>query len=83
MYICFLERKYNHTNTRVKRQRTSVSCVQIGKTMIDSMLLGAILTNIEVAYNLSKGEIDQLQKCHESALRKLLSLPSKTPKVML
>ena len=51
--------------------------------MIDSMLLGAILTNIEVAYNLSKGEIDQLQKCHESALRKLLSLPSKTPKVML
>ena len=33
---------------------------QVGKTMIDSMLLGGILTNIEVAYNLTKIEIEKL-----------------------
>ena len=52
---------------------------EVGKTLIDSMLLGSILTNIEVAYNLSKSEIEKLQYCHEIGLRKLLSLPSKTP----
>ena len=56
---------------------------EVGKTLIDSMLLGSILTNIEVAYNLSKSEIEKLQKCHEIGLRKLLSLPSKTPVKML
>ena len=48
--------------------------------MIDSMLLGGILTNIEVAYNLTKNEIEKLENCHESGIRQLLSLPSKTPK---
>ena len=47
------------------------------------MLLGSILNNIEVAYNLTKTEIEKLQKCHEMGLRKLLSLPSKMPKKML
>ena len=56
---------------------------EVGKTMIDSMLLGSILNNIEVAYNLTKKEIEKLQKCHEMGLRKLLSLPSKTPKQMI
>ena len=56
---------------------------EVGKTMIESMLLGSILNNIEVAYNLTKPEIEKLQKCHEIGLRKLLSLPSKTPKKML
>ena len=56
---------------------------EVGKTMIESMLLGSILTNIEVAYNLSISEIEKLEKCHEMALRKLLSLPSKSPKPML
>ena len=56
---------------------------EVGKTMIESMLLGSILTNIEVAYNLTLNEIDKLEKCHEMALRKLLDLPSKTPKQML
>ena len=51
--------------------------------MIDSMLLGSILNNIEVAYNLTNIEIEKLQSCHEFGLRKLLSLPSKTPKQML
>ena len=54
-----------------------------GKTMIDSMLLGSILNNSEIAYNLTKIEIEKKQQCHEKALRKLLSLPSKTPKQML
>ena len=40
--------------------------------MIDSML-----------YNLTQTEIENMQQCHEMALRKLLSLPSKTPKQML
>ena len=56
---------------------------EVGKTMIDSMLLGSLLTNIEVAYNLTKIEVEKLQKCHEMGLRKLLSLPSKTPVKML
>ena len=47
------------------------------------MLLGSILNNSEVAYNLTQIEIEKMQKCHEMALRKLLSLPSKTPKHML
>ena len=31
---------------------------EVGKTMIESMLLGSILNNIEVAYNLTKTEIE-------------------------
>ena len=56
---------------------------EIGITLIESMLLGTILTNIEVAYNLALGEIEKLEKCHETSLRKLLNLPSKTPTPML
>ena len=56
---------------------------EIGKTMIDSMLLGSILNNIEVAYNLTMNEVEKLEKCHEFAIRKLLELPSKTPIKML
>ena len=56
---------------------------EVGITMIESMLLGSILTNIEVAYNLTLSEIEKLEKSHEMALRKLLSLPSKSPKQML
>ena len=51
--------------------------------MIESMLLGTILNNIEVAYNLTQNEVDKLEQCHEMAIRKLLELPSKTPKIML
>ena len=51
--------------------------------MIESMLLGTILNNIEVAYNLTMVEIEKLERCHEIAIRKLLSLPSKTPRQML
>ena len=47
------------------------------------MLLGSILTNIKVAYNLTISEIDHLEKCHEMALRKLLNLPAKTSKPTL
>jgi len=56
---------------------------EIGITLIESMILGSILTNIEVAYNLILSDIEKLEKCHEMALRKLLNLPSKTPKPML
>ena len=56
---------------------------EVGKTMIDSMLLESLLTNIEVSNNLTKIEIEKLQKCHEMGLRKLLFLPSKTPIKML
>ena len=51
--------------------------------MIESMLLGSILNNIEVAYNLTMSEIEKLEQCHESSLQKLLALPSKTPRQML
>ena len=50
---------------------------EVGKTMIESMLIGSSLSNIEVAYNLTQSEVDKLEQCHESALRKLMSLPSK------
>ena len=56
---------------------------EVGKTMLENMLLGSILNNIEVTYNLTKPEIEKLEKCHEMGIRKLLSLPSKTPKRML
>ena len=56
---------------------------KIGKTMIESMLIGSILNNIEVAYNLTMNEVEKLEKCHEFAIRKLLELPSKTPIKML
>ena len=56
---------------------------EVGLTLIESMILGSILTNIEVAYNLVMAEIEKLDKCHEMALRKLLNLPSKSPKLML
>ena len=56
---------------------------EVGITLIESMLLGTILTNIEVAYNLTISEIEKLEKCHEMSLRKLLNLPSKSPKPML
>ena len=51
--------------------------------MKEHMFLGSILTNIEVSYNLTQSEIEKLEQCHESGLRKLMSLPSKTPKQML
>ena len=57
--------------------------LEIGITLIESMLLGTILTNIEVAYNLTLSAIEKLEKCHEMPLRKLLNLPSKTPIPML
>ena len=58
---------------------------EVGKTMIQSMLLGSILNNIEVAYNLLESEIEKLEQCHKSALRKLMmmSFPCKTSKQML
>ena len=56
---------------------------EIGITLIESMVLGSILTNIEVAYHLTLSEIEKLDKCHEMSLRKLLNLPSKTLKPML
>ena len=56
---------------------------QVGKVLIDSLLLGSILCNLEVSYNLTKSDILNLEKCHESALRNLLSLGKATPKPML
>ena len=56
---------------------------EIGITLIESMLLATILTNIEVAYNLTLSEIEKLEKCHETSLRKLLNVPCKTPTPML
>ena len=47
---------------------------EVGITLIESMILGSILTNIEVAYNLTTSEIEKLEKCHEMALRKLINL---------
>ena len=51
--------------------------------MIEGMLLGSILNNIEVSYNLTNSETKTLEKCHEMALKKLLALPSKSPRPML
>ena len=52
---------------------------EVGITLIESMLLGTILTNIEVAYNITLSEIEKLEKCHEMSLRKLLNMPSPPP----
>ena len=56
---------------------------KVGKTLIDSLLLGSILCNLEVAYNLTKGNITKLENIHEEAIRTVLSLPRTSPKKML
>ena len=56
---------------------------KVGKTLIDSLLLGSILCNLEVSYNLTKGNITKLENIHEEALRTVLSLPQTSPKKML
>ena len=45
--------------------------IEIGITLIERMMLGLILTHIEVAYNITINEIKTLKKCHEMGLRKL------------
>ena len=52
---------------------------EIGLKLLDSMLLGTILVNSEVAYNLKKIYIMKYEKCHEQGLRMLISLPVSTP----
>ena len=56
---------------------------EVGLTLINSLLINSILVNSEAAYNLTLSNINQLEKCHERALRELLSLPVKSPKPML
>ena len=56
---------------------------EMGKMLLDSMLLASILVNVEVSYNLTKSDIDQFEKCHEMGLKMLLSAPYGTPKPML
>ena len=56
---------------------------EVGKILIDSLLIGSILCNSEVAYNLIQSEIDVLEQCHERALRMLLECGQATPKIML
>ena len=50
---------------------------EVGKTMIDSMLLSSILNNSEVAYNLTKTDIENLQKCHEMGLKNCFHFPAR------
>ena len=76
-------RTINKINTILETMYFGNFHFEVGKNMIEGMLLGTILNNIEVAYNLTKVEIEKLEKCHEMAMRKLLSLPSKTPLPML
>ena len=47
--------------------------------MIEKMLLGSILTNIEVAYNLTLSEREKLEKSYEMALRKSLKPTKQIP----
>ena len=72
---------------KIKRHLKYISIQEkipkVGKTMIESMLLGSTLSNIEVAYNLTPNGVDKLETFQEMGIRKLLELPSKTPKVML
>ena len=56
---------------------------EVGKILIDSLLIGSILCNSEVAYNLIQSEVDLLEKTHEKALRMLLNCGKATPKIML
>ena len=41
---------------------------EVGKTMVKIMLLGSILNNIEIPYNLTQEEVDKLEKCYEMAI---------------
>ena len=85
-----LQGKYNRGIGTINKIDTILETIyfgdfhfEVGKNMIESMLLGTILNNIEVAYNLTMVEIEKLERCHEISIRKLLSLPSKTSRQML
>ena len=56
---------------------------EAGKILIDSLLIGSILYNIEVSYNLTKANIKSLEQVHECALRMLLGLPKTSPRKMI
>ena len=56
---------------------------EVGKTIIKIMFLGLILNNIEVSYNRIQSQIEKLEQGHKSAIRKLISVLSKTLKQML
>ena len=39
--------------------------------MVKTMLLGSILNNIEITYNLTQYEVDKLDQCYEMAIRNI------------
>ena len=50
----------NKIQTILETMYFGIYYFEVGKTMIESMLLGSILNNIEVAYNLTQSEIEKV-----------------------
>ena len=54
--------------------------IEIGLILRESMLINGILTNGEVWYNMTKGDIKELDKVDLLYLQKLLKVPKSTPR---
>ena len=53
---------------------------EVAVLLRESMFLNGILTNAEVWHNVKKSEIEELEELDRSLLRKILHVPSTTPK---
>ena len=49
----------------------------------NTLLISSLLTNAESWYNITSGEIEELERVDESLLRRVLECPAATPKEML
>ena len=55
----------------------------VAKLLRESLLFSSILLNCETWFNITKAEIDQLEKVDKSLLRRILDAPSKSPTASL
>ena len=56
---------------------------QVAMVFRNSLLISSLLTNAEAWYNITSGEIEELERVDESLLRRVLECPAATPKKML
>ena len=57
--------------------------ISVGLELREAMLLNGMLFNSEVWYNVTEDEVKKLSEVDEFLLRKILNLPSTTPKEAL
>ena len=75
-------RIFNHTPHHIPHQTVSFGnyYFEIAMTLRKSMFFNAILTNLEIWYNLKQSEIDDLEDLDRLLLRKVFGTLSSCPK---